>query len=117
MIECMLRRKPLSHALGDNNESSNVGLKRSLNAIDLIFYGVGSSVGAGIYCLIGIGAELAGPGIALSFLSCGIACIFTSLAYAEFAARIPVTGSAYIYAYVSFGEFYGWIVGWFLTLG
>jgi len=94
-----------------------VGLKRSLNAIDLIFYGVGSSVGAGIYCLIGIGAELAGPGIALSFLSCGIACIFTSLAYAEFAARIPVTGSAYIYAYVSFGEFYGWIVGWFLTLG
>mmetsp|Transcript_22883 Transcript_22883/g.32011 ORF Transcript_22883/g.32011 Transcript_22883/m.32011 type:complete len:376 (-) Transcript_22883:71-1198(-) len=112
----MSRRKPLSEAMS-SEEDSRKGLKRSLSAFDLILYGVGSSVGAGIYCLVGIGAELAGPGIAISFLTCGMACIFTSLAYAEFAARIPVTGSAYIYAYVSFGEFYGWIVGWFLTLG
>ena len=82
-----------------------------------MLYGVGCSVGAGIYCLVGIGAQLAGPAISLSFGICGTACIFTSLAYAEFAARIPLTGSAYVYAYVAFGEYWGWLVGWFLTLG
>jgi APA family basic amino acid/polyamine antiporter len=106
----MFRRKPL-----EPPEESQ--LKRTLTAFDLVLYGVGSSVGAGIYCLVGIGAELAGPAITLSFLCCGIACIFTSLAYAEFAARIPVTGSAYVYAYTTFGEFWGWLVGWNLTLG
>jgi amino acid transporter len=85
--------------------------------IDLIFYGVGCSVGAGIYSLVGIGAHLAGPGIALSFALCGVACCFTSLAYAEFAARVPLAGSAYTFTYVSFGELCGWLVGWNLTLG
>jgi APA family basic amino acid/polyamine antiporter len=106
----MLRRKPLE-------PPAESQLKRTLNAVDLILYGVGSSVGAGIYCLIGIGAELAGPAITVSFLCCGLACVFTSLAYAEFAARIPVTGSAYVYAYTTFGEVWGWLVGWNLTLG
>lgn len=106
----MLRRKPLE-------PPSESQLKRTLTALDLILYGVGASVGAGIYCLIGIGAEMAGPGITVSFLCCGLACVFTSLAYAEFAARIPVTGSAYVYAYTTFGEVWGWLVGWNLTLG
>lgn len=106
----MLRRKPLEPP----RESQ---LKRTLTAVDLVLYGVGSSVGAGIYCLVGIGAGLAGPAISVSFLCCGMACIFTSLAYAEFAARIPVTGSAYVYAYTTFGEVWGWLVGWNLTLG
>ena len=106
----MLRRKPLE-------PPSESQLKRTLNAVDLVLYGVGSSVGAGIYCLVGIGAKIAGPGITVSFLSCGLACVFTSLAYAEFAARIPVTGSAYVYAYTTFGEVWGWLVGWNLTLG
>ena len=119
MLSCLLpielrtalfRRKPLE-------PPSESQLCRSLTAVDLVLYGVGCSVGAGIYCLIGIGANLAGPAISLSFLACGTACIFTSLAYAEFAARIPVTGSAYVYAYVTFGEFWGWLVGWNLTLG
>jgi APA family basic amino acid/polyamine antiporter len=88
-----------------------------LNLTDLIFYGVGCSVGAGIYSLVGIGAELAGPSIALSFLLCGISCCFTSLAYAEFAARVPLAGSAYTFIYVSFGEIWGWLTGWNLTLG
>jgi len=112
--EAMLRRKPLEVETAKGK--SAVGLKRSLNLQDLILYGVGCSVGAGIYCLVGIGAEIAGPGIALSFLSCGVACVFTALAYAEFAARIPITGSAYSYAYVAFGEFCAWIIGWNLTL-
>jgi len=69
-------------------------LRRTLSLSDLILYGVGCSVGAGIYCLVGLGAEIAGPAIALSFALCGMACVFTALAYGEFAARIPVTGSA-----------------------
>ncbi len=115
------RRRPLSpqlkadNSLPDSEERNH--LKRSLNLADLIFYGVGCSVGAGIYSLVGIGADLAGPSIALSFLLCGIACCFTSLAYAEFAARVPLAGSAYTFTYVSFGELCGWLVGWNLTLG
>ena len=66
---------------------------------------------------MGIGANLAGPAIAVSFFICGMACCFTSLAYAEFAARVPLSGSAYTFTYVSFGELCGWLVGWNLTLG
>lgn len=99
-----------------NTNPSKATLRRTLSLADLILYGVGCSVGAGIYCLVGLGAEIAGPGIALSFALCGMACVFTALAYGEFAARIPVTGSAYVYAYVAFGEFVAWLVGWNLTL-
>ena len=74
-------------------------------------------MGAGIYSLIGVGAEEAGPAISLSFLFCGLACIFTSLSYSEFAARVPIAGSAYTFVYASFGEFAAWLVGWNLTLG
>ena len=107
------------HNVNDSTHpaASQPRLKRSLNLTDLIFYGVGCSVGAGIYSLVGIGAEIAGPSIALSFLFCGIACCFTSLAYAEFSARVPLAGSAYTFTYVSFGELCGWLVGWNLTLG
>jgi APA family basic amino acid/polyamine antiporter len=63
------------------------------------------------------GAKIAGPAISISFLACGMACILTSLAYAEFASRIPAAGSAFTYVYVAFGEFYAWIVGWNLILG
>mmetsp|Transcript_26324 Transcript_26324/g.72661 ORF Transcript_26324/g.72661 Transcript_26324/m.72661 type:complete len:734 (-) Transcript_26324:1403-3604(-) len=115
------RRKSLSQAQSETNDggrsTDTAGLRRSLTAIDLILYGVGSSVGAGIYVLVGLGAQTAGPAICLSFLACGLACILTSLCYAEFAARIAVTGSAFVYAYVAFGEFLAWLVGWNLTLG
>jgi APA family basic amino acid/polyamine antiporter len=116
------RRRPLSPHHPTRNATSSPAtqrrtLKRTLNLVDLIFYGVGCSVGAGIYSLVGIGANLAGPSIALSFLLCGVACCFTSLAYAEFAARVPLAGSAYTFTYVSFGELCGWLVGWNLTLG
>jgi amino acid transporter len=99
------------------NEGASTSLKRTLGVVDLIFYGIGCSVGAGIYSLVGIGAKTAGPAISLSFALCGIACCFTSLGYAEFAARVPLAGSAYTFTYVSFGELAGWLVGWNLTLG
>lgn len=109
-IKAMSRRKTLAEAQESSEESGN-GLRRSLTAIDLVLFGVGSSVGAGIFVLVGLGAKLAGPAISLSFLGCGMTCILTSLAYAEFASRIPASGSAFTYVYVAFGEFYAWIVG------
>jgi len=96
---------------------SSSPLKRTLGVSDLVFYGIGCSVGAGIYSLVGLGATTAGPAIVLSFGLCGLACCFTALGYAEFAARVPMAGSAYTFVYVSFGELAGWLVGWNLTLG
>lgn len=106
---------------GDPSSSSTTSrggdLNRSLTLPDLILYGVGSSVGAGVYSLIGIGASSAGPSVVLSFFLCGVACLFTSLCYAEFAARFPdSSGSAYTFVAATFGEFWGWTVGWNLTL-
>ena len=133
------RRKPIVELLRESNSSTSKGLQRKLGVTDLILYGVGSSIGAGIYSLIGLGAEVscknkaplcsqqlislsfslqhAGASISLSFLFCGVACIFTSLAYSEFAARVPIAGSAYTFVYASFGEFPAWLIGWNLTLG
>jgi len=101
----------------NHSTSTSAKLQRTLGVMDLIFYGIGCSVGAGIYSLVGLGAQTAGPAISLSFALCGIACCFTSLSYAEFAARVPLAGSAYTFTYVSFGELAGWLVGWNLTLG
>mmetsp|Transcript_4178 Transcript_4178/g.8413 ORF Transcript_4178/g.8413 Transcript_4178/m.8413 type:complete len:601 (-) Transcript_4178:18-1820(-) len=118
LFHALKRRKPIVELLRESNSStSKEGLQRKLGATDLILYGVGSSIGAGIYSLIGLGAEHAGASISLSFLFCGLACIFTSLAYSEFAARVPIAGSAYTFVYASFGEFPAWLIGWNLTLG
>ena len=108
------RRKTVSQAIAASagEGGDHVGLCRTLTAIDLILYGVGSSVGAGIYVLVGLGAKIAGPAISVSFLGCGWACILTSFCYAEFASRILVTGSAFVYAYIAFGELFAWLVGW-----
>ncbi|CAI5719663.1 unnamed protein product [Peronospora destructor] len=111
-LEAASRVKPLSRC-----EQGSGSLKQCLTLADLVAYGVGCSVGAGVYSLVGVGAQIAGPSISLSFLISGIACIFTSLTYSEFAARVPVTGSAYTFVYVTFGELSAWLIGWNLTLG
>ena len=118
-MEALTRRRPLTSGryFQETPPETKSQLQRTLNLPDIIFYGVGCSVGAGIYSLVGIGAKLAGPSIGLSFFLCGVACCFTSLSYAEFAARVPLAGSAYTFTYVSFGELCGWLVGWNLTLG
>eukprot|EP00560_Eucampia_antarctica_P009780 CAMPEP_0197829504 /NCGR_PEP_ID=MMETSP1437-20131217/5988_1 /TAXON_ID=49252 ORGANISM="Eucampia antarctica, Strain CCMP1452" /NCGR_SAMPLE_ID=MMETSP1437 /ASSEMBLY_ACC=CAM_ASM_001096 /LENGTH=628 /DNA_ID=CAMNT_0043431239 /DNA_START=15 /DNA_END=1901 /DNA_ORIENTATION=- len=113
--KAMLRKKSLT--LFSDNSSNSQELHRTLNLLDIILYGIGCSVGAGIYSLVGIGARIAGPAISISFLICGVACIFTSLTYAELAGRIPVAGSAYAFTYVAFGELAAWLVGWNMTLG
>ena len=93
------------------------GLTRNLSAFDLVFLGIGSVIGTGIFVLTGIGAALyAGPGISLSFVLASVACAFAGLAYAEYASMVPVAGSAYAYTYASLGEFLAFIVGWNLIL-
>lgn len=93
------------------------GLRRTLGKVNLISLGVGGIIGAGIFVLTGqAAATYAGPAIVISFILAALACGFAGLCYAEFAAMIPVAGSAYTYAYATLGEFMAWIIGWDLIL-
>jgi APA family basic amino acid/polyamine antiporter len=92
-------------------------LKRALGPVNLTALGIGAIIGAGIFTLTGhAAAECAGPAIVLSFVLAGLACAFAGLCYAEFAAMIPISGSAYTYGYATLGEFVAWIIGWDLIL-
>jgi APA family basic amino acid/polyamine antiporter len=92
-------------------------LKKTLGALDLVLLGIGCIVGTGIFVLTGVAAaKYAGPGIMLSFVISGLTCAFAALAYAELAAMVPVTGSAYTFTYAAIGEIVAWIVGWNLIL-
>ena len=93
------------------------GLKRSLGAFHLTMLGIGAIIGAGIFVLTGTAAaQYAGPAIVLSFVLAGLGCLFAGLCYAEFAAMIPIAGSAYTYGYATLGELVAWIIGWDLIL-
>src|SRR5438477_764163 len=91
-------------------------LKRAVSASQLTAMGVGAIIGTGIFVVIGQGAVMAGPGVILSFVLAAIACVFSALSYAELASSIPVSGSAYTYAYATLGELVAWIIGWDLIL-
>lgn len=111
----LLRTKPIASLQAE--ASAEHGYKRTLGPVSLISLGIGSVVGAGIFVLAGTSAaQYAGPGIALSFVFSGIACLFAGLCYAELASMIPVSGSAYTYSYATLGEFFAWVVGWCLVL-
>ncbi|MDG6093780.1 amino acid permease [Acetobacter sp. AN02] len=98
-------------------ENEGSGLRRTLGPVQLTMLGVGSTVGAGIYVMTGAAAaNYAGPSILLSFLIAGLACLFTALSYGELSSSMPVSGSAYSYAYVSLGERWAWWTGWLLLL-
>lgn len=99
-----------------NEASEGHGLKRTLGAVNLTTMGIGAIIGAGLFVLTGkAAAENAGPGILISFLLAALICVFAALCYAEFASLIPISGSAYSYAYVTMGELTAWIIGWGLT--
>lgn len=103
-------------AAGMTDGHSANGLKKELGVKDLTFMGIAAVVGAGIFSTIGTAAYHGGPGISLLFVITAITCGFSALCYAEFASRVPIAGSAYTYAYVTFGELIAWIIGWALIL-
>lgn len=98
-------------------EAKNHALKRTLGKWNLVSLGIGCIIGAGIFVMTGTAAaNHAGPAIILSFVFAGLACAFAGLCYAELASVLPVSGSAYTYAYVTLGEVFAWIMGWLLVL-
>src|SRR5215467_9009105 len=112
----LFAKKPMSLLLAEAQEHGGHSLKRTLGPFQLTALGVGAVIGAGIFVLSGLGAHYAGPGLMLSFVLSGLGCAFAALCYAEFAAMIPLAGSAYTYAYATLGELFAWIIGWDLTL-
>ncbi|MDP9338785.1 MAG: amino acid permease [Acidobacteriota bacterium] len=112
----LFTKKPMSMLLAESSEAGAHSLKRTLGPFQLTALGVGAIIGAGIFVLSGLGAHYAGPGLMLSFVLSGLGCAFAGLCYAEFAAMIPLAGSAYTYAYATLGELFAWIIGWDLTL-
>ena len=121
MLNQLLRTKSLDLILSDGRKPGQQ-LKRTLGAFDVVMLGIGAIIGAGIFATIGTAAAGdasrpgAGPALILSFVVTGIACGFAALCYAEFAAMVPISGSAYTYSYATLGELVAWIIGWDLII-
>lgn len=115
-FKSLFRQKPIQSVLQDPDSSAHDSMNRTLTVRDLTFMGVAAVIGAGIFSTIGSAAFSGGPGVSLLFIITAVTCGFTALCYAEFAARVPVSGSAYTYSYVTFGEVIAWIIGWALIL-
>jgi APA family basic amino acid/polyamine antiporter len=116
MRSSIFTKKPMDRLLREAGETGENSLKRTLGPVSLTALGIGAIIGAGIFVLSGLGAHYAGPALMLSFVLSGLGCAFAGLCYAEFAAMIPLAGSAYTYAYATLGELFAWIIGWDLTL-
>jgi len=117
MSSSLFRTKKISAILSEGgDESHGGGLKRVLNVRDLTFFGIAAIIGAGSFSSLGDAVHKGGPGVVFLFIITGIACAFTAFCYSEFASRIPVAGSAYTYAYASFGELFAWVIGWALIM-
>lgn len=112
----LLKTKSIEQLVGDVEHGAKA-LRRTLSAFDLTLLGIGAIIGTGIFVLTGTAAaNQAGPAIVLSYVAAGLACGFAALCYAEFAAMIPIAGSAYTYAYATLGEIFAWMIGWDLIL-
>lgn len=121
MLKDIFRKKTVAKVIKDAEEGYGDGeaghsLRRSLGVRDLTALGIAAVVGAGIFSTIGKASYDGGPGIILLFLFVAVACGFSALCYAEFASIVPVSGSAYTYSYVAFGEIVAWIIGWDLLM-
>ncbi|MEC3881083.1 amino acid permease [Parapedobacter sp. 10938] len=114
MAHKLFRKKTVEQILSASAKTG--GLEKVLGVRDLVSLGVAAIVGAGIFSTIGLASFNGGPAVSLLFVFVAIACVFTALSYAQFASTVPVSGSAYTYAYVAFGELFAWIIGWALIL-
>lgn len=118
MSNSLFRRKDIARivAEGGDDAHGSHGLKRVLSLKDLTFFGIAAILGAGSFSSLGSAVFNGGPGVVILFVITAIACAFTAFCYSEFASRIPIAGSAYTYAYASFGELFAWIIGWALIM-
>jgi basic amino acid/polyamine antiporter, APA family len=112
----LFRKKSTKLIVQEGGDGEHAGLNKVLNVKDLTFFGIAAIIGGGTFSAIGNACFSGGPAVILLYIMCAIACGFTAMCYAEFAARVPVSGSAYTYAYVSFGEIFAWIIGWALIM-
>lgn len=116
MTHQLFRIKPFTQLQAEAKSDSH-GFKRALSATNLITLGIGAIIGAGIFVLTGeVSANYAGPAIIISFLIAALACAAAGLCYAELTSMIPISGSAYTYAYATIGELFGWVIGWVLIV-
>ncbi|MFZ4543366.1 MAG: amino acid permease [Saprospiraceae bacterium] len=115
-LKQLFRRKSIHQVLNSDATAEDHGLNKILGVRDLTLLGIAAIIGAGIFSTIGRASFEGGPAVSLLFVFTAIACVFTALSYAQFASTVPVSGSAYTYAYVSFGELFAWIIGWALIL-
>ena len=118
-LQNITRRKSGAALLADyqlDDHIQGTNLVRTLRLKDLVSFGIAAIIGAGIFSTIGNASAAGGPGVSLLFIFTAIACGFSALCYAQFASSIPVSGSAYTYAYASFGELVAWIIGWDLLM-
>lgn len=118
MSNSLFRTKKVENIIaeGSDDPHGGGGLKRVLSVRDLTFFGIAAILGAGSFSSLGGAVFNGGPGVVILFIITAIACAFTAFCYSEFASRIPVAGSAYTYAYASFGELFAWIIGWALIM-
>jgi APA family basic amino acid/polyamine antiporter len=120
MAGSFFRKKSLAKIIADAEsglgDAHGHSMKKVLGVRDLTFMGIAAVIGAGIFSTIGTAAYHGGPGVIFLFMITAVTCGFTALCYAEFASRVPVSGSAYTYSYVTFGEMIAWIIGWALIL-
>ncbi len=112
----LFRKKTVAQILSDAAEGESGKLVKTLGVRDLTSFGIAAIIGAGIFSTIGLASYNGGPAVSLLFVFTAIACVFTALSYAQFASTVPVSGSAYTYAYVAFGEIFAWVIGWALIL-
>src|SRR5690606_36971036 len=116
MTNRLFRKKNVEQIIQSATTGADGGLAKILGVRDLISLGIAAIVGAGIFSTIGLARYNGGPAVALLFVFVAVAWVFTALSYAQFASTVPVSGSAYTYAYVAFGELFAWIIGWALIL-
>jgi amino acid transporter len=119
MIKDLFRRKSIESMLqtaADEEKKEGSSLKKNLGVADLTALGIAAIIGAGIFSTIGTAAVNGGPAVSVLFIFTAIACGFSAMSYAQFASSIPLSGSAYTYAYASFGELIAWIIGWDLIM-
>lgn len=115
-LKDLFRKKSIQKIVQQGGDGEHGGLHKVLTVRDLTFFGIAAIIGGGTFSAIGNACFSGGPGVTLLYVICAIACGFTAMCYAEFASRVPVSGSAYTYAYVSFGELFAWIIGWALIM-